>query len=196
MHASAARPGRGLAGNIRRHYPPWVAQGCIGLLLIANVINLGADLGSMGDVIQMLIGGPRWPYVVGFGLICVAMQVLLEYTRYVKVLKWLTLAPVRLFWHGIDCRCSLAGSAARAARAHMAEFKRLHLARCGGAWHDDLALSVLLAGVPGSRRPARATASRKADGGAGAGARQHSSVLVWIPGSAWRSATSSRWRSC
>ena len=42
--------GRGLAGNIRRHYPPWVAHVCIGLLLLANVINLGADLGSMGAV--------------------------------------------------------------------------------------------------------------------------------------------------
>ena len=76
--------GRGLAGNIRRHYPSWVAQSCIGLLLIANVINLGADLGSMGDVTHMLIGGPRWPYVVGFGLICVGLQVFLQYARYVE----------------------------------------------------------------------------------------------------------------
>ena len=88
--------GRGLAGNIRRHYPPWVAQSCIGLL-VANVINLGADLGSMGDVTQMLIGGPRWPYVVGFGLTCVALQVFLQYTRYVAVLKWLTLALFAYF---------------------------------------------------------------------------------------------------
>src|SRR4051794_20241910 len=89
--------GRGLAGNIRRHHPPWVAQGCIGLLLLANVINLGADLGSMGAVSQMLAGGLRWPYVVAFGLICIAMQVLLEYTRYVKVLKWLTLSLLAYF---------------------------------------------------------------------------------------------------
>jgi NRAMP (natural resistance-associated macrophage protein)-like metal ion transporter len=100
--------GRGLAGNIRRHYPSWVAQSCIGLLLIANVINLGADLGSMGDVTQMLIGGPRWPYVISFGLICVALQVFLQYARYVAVLKWLTLSlfayfgtvlTVSIHWH-------------------------------------------------------------------------------------------------
>ena len=66
-------------------------------LLIANVINLGADLGSMGAVSQMLTGGLRWPYVVAFGLICIAMQVLLEYTRYVKVLKWLTLSLLAYF---------------------------------------------------------------------------------------------------
>jgi len=89
--------GRGLAGNIRRHYPPWVAQCCIALLLIANVINLGADLGSMGAVTQMLIGGGRWPYVIVFGLACITMQVLLQYTRYVKVLKWLTLVLFAYF---------------------------------------------------------------------------------------------------
>jgi Mn2+/Fe2+ NRAMP family transporter len=59
--------GHGLAANIRRHYPAWVAHSCIALLLIANVINLGADLGSMGDVVRMLVGGPSWLYVVGFG---------------------------------------------------------------------------------------------------------------------------------
>src|SRR5690242_5133148 len=89
--------GRGLAGNIRCQYPPWVAQGCIGLLLLANVINLGADLGSMGAMSQMLAGGPRWLYVIAFGLICIAMQVLLEYTRYIKVLKWLTLSLLAYF---------------------------------------------------------------------------------------------------
>jgi Natural resistance-associated macrophage protein len=89
--------GRGLAGNIRHHYPPWVAQGCIGLLLLANVINLGADLGSIGAVSQMLAGGLRWPYVVAFGLICIGMQVVLEYTRYAKVLKWLTLSLLAYF---------------------------------------------------------------------------------------------------
>ena len=52
--------GHGLAGNIRRHYPAWVAHSCIALLLIANVINLGADLGSMGDVVHMLAVGPSW----------------------------------------------------------------------------------------------------------------------------------------
>ena len=86
-----------MAGNIRRHYPAWVAQTCIALLLIANVINLGADLGSMGDVTHMLVGGPRWPFVVGFGSICVLLQVLLQYARYVAVLKWLTLALFAYF---------------------------------------------------------------------------------------------------
>ena len=48
----SARIGRvtgfGIAGNLRRHYPNWLSSGVVGLLLVANVINLGADLGAMG----------------------------------------------------------------------------------------------------------------------------------------------------
>jgi Mn2+/Fe2+ NRAMP family transporter len=89
--------GHGLAGNIRRHYPAWVAHSCIALLLIANMINLGADLGSMGDVVRMLAGGPSWLYVIGFGGVRVAAKIALTYTRYVSVLKWLTLALFAYF---------------------------------------------------------------------------------------------------
>ncbi len=69
--------GHGIAGNIRRHYPASVGHMCITLLLVANVINLGADLGSMGNVVQMLSGGPRWLFVGAFGLLCVGLQVFL-----------------------------------------------------------------------------------------------------------------------
>jgi NRAMP (natural resistance-associated macrophage protein)-like metal ion transporter len=96
--------GRGLAGNIRRQFPSWVGLSCIALLLIANIINLGADLGSMGDVAHMLIGGPRWLVVVAFGLTCIGLQVLLQYTRYVAVLKWLTLALFAYFGTALAVR--------------------------------------------------------------------------------------------
>lgn len=89
--------GHGLAGTLRRHYPPWLVQASILLLLIANVINLGADLGAMGDTAAMVLGGPEALYVVLFGVICVSMQILLQYTRYVAVLKWLTLALFAYF---------------------------------------------------------------------------------------------------
>src|ERR1700747_422637 len=56
--------GRGVAGNIRRHYPAWLLNGIVGLLFIANTINIGADLGAMGDASSLLIGGPRLLYVV------------------------------------------------------------------------------------------------------------------------------------
>ena len=89
--------GHGLAGTLRRHYPPWLVQICILLLVIANVINLGADLGAMGDTAALLIGGPEPLYVLLFGTICVSMQILLQYTRYVAALKWLTLVLLAYF---------------------------------------------------------------------------------------------------
>jgi NRAMP (natural resistance-associated macrophage protein)-like metal ion transporter len=89
--------GLGLAGNVRRHYPSGVALGCISVLLIANIINLGADIGSMGAVAGIICGGPRWMFVIAFGLICIGMQVLLQYARYVAMMKWLSLVLFAYF---------------------------------------------------------------------------------------------------
>ena len=58
----------------------------------------------MGDVAHMLVGGPRWLLVVAFGLICIGLQVLLQYTRYVAVLKWLTLALFAYFGTALAVR--------------------------------------------------------------------------------------------
>lgn len=84
--------GRGLAGNLRQHYPNWLLQTFVALLTTANTINIGADLGAMADSIVLVVGGPRTLYVAVFGAICIGLQVLLQYTRYVSYLKWLTLA--------------------------------------------------------------------------------------------------------
>src|SRR5947209_5303110 len=89
--------GRGLAGNLRVHYPGWLLQGLVALLMIANTINLGADLGAMADAARLLLPGPAWLFIVLFAAICVYMQVILQYTRYVAVLKWLTLALFAYF---------------------------------------------------------------------------------------------------
>src|SRR5579863_9639248 len=64
--------GYGIAGNLRRHYPNWLSGGIVGLLLIANIINLGADLGAMGAALKLLIAGPALLYVCVFGLLSVA----------------------------------------------------------------------------------------------------------------------------
>ncbi len=84
--------GYGLAGNIRRHYPKWVLYGLVSLLLIANTINIGADLGAMADATALLAGGSRHAYILGFGSFCVVLQIYFSYARYVRVLKWLTLS--------------------------------------------------------------------------------------------------------
>ena len=84
--------GHGIAGVLREHYPNGLLQTVVLLLLTANVLNLGADLGAMADALDLLLPGPRWLYVVLFAGICVYMQLVLRYTRYVAVLKWLTLS--------------------------------------------------------------------------------------------------------
>jgi NRAMP (natural resistance-associated macrophage protein)-like metal ion transporter len=84
--------GAGIAQNLRRHYPPWVLRCAVLLLLVANVINLGADLGAMGAALQLLVGGPHQLYTAVFGIICVLLEIFVSYARYVTVLKWLTVS--------------------------------------------------------------------------------------------------------
>jgi NRAMP (natural resistance-associated macrophage protein)-like metal ion transporter len=80
--------GQGIAGNIRAHYSRWVLYPIVGLLLIANTINLGADLGAMGAALKLLIGGPTGLYVAGFAIGCACLEVFSRYERYVSILKW------------------------------------------------------------------------------------------------------------
>jgi NRAMP (natural resistance-associated macrophage protein)-like metal ion transporter len=84
--------GRGIAGNIRLHYPNMLLQGIVALLFIANTVNIGADLGAMADSVRLLLGGSALLYVVMFGALCAGLQVFTDYNRYVSVLKWLTLS--------------------------------------------------------------------------------------------------------
>jgi NRAMP (natural resistance-associated macrophage protein)-like metal ion transporter len=80
--------GHGIAGNIRRHYSPRLLRGIVVLLLAANVINLGADLGAMGEALRLLIGGPPHLYVVAFAVGCALLEIFVRYERYVSILKW------------------------------------------------------------------------------------------------------------
>jgi Mn2+/Fe2+ NRAMP family transporter len=83
--------GIGLAGNIRRHYSAAILYPLVGLLLIANVINLGADLGAMGCALQLVVGGPALLYTAGFGVISVIGAIVFPYKQYAEYLKWTTL---------------------------------------------------------------------------------------------------------
>jgi NRAMP (natural resistance-associated macrophage protein)-like metal ion transporter len=89
--------GKGIAGNIRQHYPSWLLQAIVVLLFAANILNIGADLGAMGDAAALLIGGPRLAYVLAFGILCGLLEIFMQYSRYVGVLKWLTLALFAYF---------------------------------------------------------------------------------------------------
>ena len=84
--------GRGIAANLRRHYPKPLLWFSVGLLLIANVINLGADLSAMGAALQLLAGGNPVLYTLLFGAVSLLLEILLNYQRYAAVLKFTTLS--------------------------------------------------------------------------------------------------------
>jgi NRAMP (natural resistance-associated macrophage protein)-like metal ion transporter len=89
--------GVGIAGNIRKYYPRGLLQTIVVLLFFANTINIGADLGAMGDAAALLIGGPHLAYVALFAAVSATLQIVVDYDRYVSVLKWLTLALFAYF---------------------------------------------------------------------------------------------------
>ncbi|HEX3951776.1 MAG TPA: Nramp family divalent metal transporter [Steroidobacteraceae bacterium] len=83
--------GKGLAANVKAVFPRPVLYGIVALLLIANTINIAADIAAMGEALRLLLGGSAHLYSVCFGLLCLILQVLLRYQTYVRYLKWLTL---------------------------------------------------------------------------------------------------------
>jgi NRAMP (natural resistance-associated macrophage protein)-like metal ion transporter len=84
--------GRGLAANIRTHFPAAVLYAIVGLLLVANTINIAADIAAMAEATRLLVGGSAHIYAITFGLLSLVLQVFLRYETYVRYLKWLTLA--------------------------------------------------------------------------------------------------------
>ena len=83
--------GHGLATNIRQHYPAWLLYTLVSLLVLANTINIAADLSAMADAVTLILGGSAHLYVVFFGVLSLLLQVFIPYKNYVRILKWLTL---------------------------------------------------------------------------------------------------------
>src|SRR3954469_10783659 len=71
--------GHGLAANIRDHYPPWLLHGIVALLVTANAINIAADLGAMGNAMQVLLGGSSEVYLMFFALLSLTLQVFVPF---------------------------------------------------------------------------------------------------------------------
>jgi NRAMP (natural resistance-associated macrophage protein)-like metal ion transporter len=84
--------GHGLASNIRTHFPRPILYAIVAMLVIANTINVAADIAAMGDALALVIHGSRHLYIFLFGAVGLLLQVFLPYRRYVGYLKWLTLA--------------------------------------------------------------------------------------------------------
>src|ERR1700684_460966 len=83
--------GRGIAGNMGRFYPAWMLYIIVFLLLGANIINIGADIGAMGAAVTLLVGGPTLIFCAVFALVSVLLEVFVPYQKYSAILKWLTL---------------------------------------------------------------------------------------------------------
>ncbi|WP_306591129.1 NRAMP family divalent metal transporter [Geothrix sp. 21YS21S-4] len=81
--------GRGLAANIRDKFPSPILITAILLLMVANTLNIAANIGAMAAALQMVAGGPQLVYVGGFGLVCLLLQLFIPYHSYVAILKWL-----------------------------------------------------------------------------------------------------------
>src|SRR5258708_28592432 len=83
--------GHGLAANIRNLYPAWLLYIVVGLLLVANTINLAADLGAMAAALQLLIGGQPHLYILFFGVLSLRPQGFIAFPRYAPLPKLFTL---------------------------------------------------------------------------------------------------------
>jgi NRAMP (natural resistance-associated macrophage protein)-like metal ion transporter len=92
----SARIGRvtgvGIAANLRKNYPRPLLYVVLFVVSVANVFNLGADIGAMGSAAQLVLPGKSGLYIVIFGIGSLAGVLLVPYSTYAKYLKWLTLS--------------------------------------------------------------------------------------------------------
>jgi Mn2+/Fe2+ NRAMP family transporter len=158
--------GCGLASVIRNRYSRWVLWLAASLVIIANVFNIGADLGGMADAMQMMTRIPSFYWTPFFAAVIVALLFWTSYRLMARIFKWLTLVLFAYIITAFFGPPRLAGSVS----LDVCTASRMEqiLYRCIGShsWHDHLALSFLLAGRPrGGRRPR----SWKSDGRAAQG---------------------------
>jgi len=113
----SARIGRvtgcGLAANMGQVMPRPLVTGLVGLLFLANTINIGADLAAMGQAAQLVLGFGEHAFTLGFALATLALQLFVPYARYARFLKWLTLVLLAyvavVFAVKVDWPAALAG---------------------------------------------------------------------------------------
>ena len=84
--------GQGLGASLLRVFPRWMAITLISLLVVANTLNIGADIAAMSEASNLMIGGPEHGQAILFGLLCAVFPILFAYERMVRIFKWLTLA--------------------------------------------------------------------------------------------------------
>jgi Mn2+/Fe2+ NRAMP family transporter len=150
--------GKGLAANIKLAFPPVVLQSVVGLLLIANMLNIAADVAAMGEVAELVTGFNRHLMTAFFVLLSLLLQVFVPYHRYVSFLKWLTLSllayaavlfTVHVPWHEVALRMvwprftpNAAAAARPLVRDHAQapkELRRIRWDTWSGMFYSDLA---------------------------------------------------------
>ena len=152
--------GEGLAGAIKRHRSRGMMWFAVGLLAVANTINIGADLGIMAASLQMLFGLPYRLWLLLVVIVVVGFEVIVPYKRYSQALKWLGLSLLGLCRDGLPGETGLGRRGAgdpdppcRPEHGLPDDDGRFHR-------HDDLAVSLLLAGLRGGGGGDRAEEDR------------------------------------
>ena len=157
--------GRGLAAVVRRRYPRWVLWSACLLLVVANTINIGADLGGMADATPMITGVNS---LVWFPLLCGPMIVLLFFSSYraiARIFKWLTLVLFAYVITAFVAKPDWGAGAARHLHSRYSIVGRLPFGAGGNSGHDHFAVPVFLAGGGRSGRGAGQGRHRRAAAG-------------------------------
>src|SRR6185312_801082 len=79
-----------LSRSIGKRLPRPVLLALVALLVVANTINITADLAAMGAALKLVVGGPAVAYAIGFGVLCLVAEIVIPYHRYAGYLKFLT----------------------------------------------------------------------------------------------------------
>ena len=119
----------------------------VGLLLIANTLNIAADIAAMGDALRLVIGGPVLLYVAVFGVGCLTAEILIPYHRYSRYLKALTLVLFAYVATAFSIRIAVGRGGGGDVPAAGVVGPRLHADAGGDLRHHDQSLHVLLAGL-------------------------------------------------
>ena len=93
--------GKGIAAVVKEHYSRPVLYGVVGLVVVANTINIGADIGAMAAAAQLLVPVPFVVLTLLFTVIILILEIFTNYKTYSSILKWLALAllsyPITVF---------------------------------------------------------------------------------------------------
>ena len=137
--------GKGLTGIMKESYPKWISYPAISLLFIANTINIGADLGAMAAVAQMVLGLPFIFWILFMTALTLILEIFMDYKNYSKFLMLLTLSLFAYFFTAFTVRQDWGACPSAYPYPNLLPFPGIY-AKCGGFFRDDdFPLPVFLA---------------------------------------------------